>query len=809
MAELLYRLGRASARQAWLVVTIWILVLAAAGGGYALWGGTLSSAVTIPGTATGDVTAKLQAALPVASGATGSVVFHTTDGSPFTDRQKTAISALLVAVDQVDGVGSTVDPFDIADQRATQEQQVIAGQDQLSQGRDQLAQQQAQLDAARAQAVTAGAPAEMLAQLDANQAALDAATAEIEAKSIPLDQAVSLMENAAAITTVSADGSAAVATVVFSAPQLEVTDADKADVRAVLDSTPVDGVQTEISSEITGSMPAVGIGEVAGLVAAALVLTIMLGSILSAALPLVSALLGVGIAALGSLALSGTMEMLSATPMLGVMIGLAVGIDYSLFILNRHRRQLREGLEMRESIGLANGTSGTAVVFAGVTVVIALVALNVTGIPFLGVMGNVAALGVAIAVLIAVTLTPALLGLVGMRALPRRHRGLQNPPAPLTDRPMSTRRAVLNVVGSVVALLVIAIPALGMRLSLPDATSEPEDSPQYRAMAIIDEQFGAGQNGPLVVVGDLPAGLSDGDVTALQVRVADALMAVDDVVAVAPIGTSDDNRLTAFQLVPASGPTSEATEQLVHDLRALTLPDDPDVTLGVAGAASGNIDVSEKLSDALPLFLVVVVGLSMLILVVVFRSLLVPVVATGAFILSVFAALGGVTAIFQWGWLGALFGVHTPGPILNFLPTMLVGVLFGLAMDYQIFLVSGMREAYAHGADARSAVTRGLHAGRSVVTAAAAIMIAVFGGFVFSEIAVIRPMGFGLAFGVLLDAFVGRMLLVPALMHLAGEKAWWLPTWLDRILPNVDVEGASLERRHHERVPAQPEADAS
>ena len=220
------------------------------------------------------------------------------------------------------------------------------------------------------------------------------------------------------------------------------------------------------------------------------------------------------------------------------------------------------------------------------------------------------------------------------------------------------------------------------------------------------------------------------------------------------------------------------------------------IQLGVAGQASGNIDISEKLAAALPIYLAVVIGLSLLIMILVFRSLLVPLIATGGFLLSLAAAFGAVVAVYQWGWLGAIFGVHDPGPVLNFAPIILVGVLFGLAMDYQLFLVSGMREAYVHGLGARSAVVAGLRNGRPVVTAAAIIMVSVFGGFVFSHLAMVRPLGFGMAIGVLFDAFVVRMLLVPALMHLAGDAAWWLPKWLQRVLPNVDVEGAALERTH-------------
>jgi RND superfamily putative drug exporter len=275
-------------------------------------------------------------------------------------------------------------------------------------------------------------------------------------------------------------------------------------------------------------------------------------------------------------------------------------------------------------------------------------------------------------------------------------------------------------------------------------------------------------------------------------------MAQNDVVAVVPVGVADDGGLLAFQVIPGDGPSSVSTEQLVADLRDLSPLDtsNGETVLGVAGQASGNIDISAALAAALPIYLAVVIGLSILIMIVVFRSLLVPVIATGGFLLSFFAALGAVTAIYQWGWLGEVFGVHDPGPVLNFAPVILVGVLFGLAMDYQLFIASGMREAFVHGTPARAAVTAGVRGARAVVTAAAIIMISVFGGFIFSHLAMIRPLGFGMAVGVLFDAFVVRLVLMPALMHLLGRSAWWLPRWLDRILPDVDVEGASLERNH-------------
>jgi len=362
-------------------------------------------------------------------------------------------------------------------------------------------------------------------------------------------------------------------------------------------------------------------------------------------------------------------------------------------------------------------------------------------------------------------------------------------------RPMSNWRAVASVLVGAVGLLAIAVPALSMRLGLPDGSYESQASTQYRAYQTMAAEFGEGANGPLLVMATHPAAVDERAGLEAQVRIARLLAGQTGVAAVAPIGTSPDTTVIAFQVLPTDGPTSASTELLVRDLRALS-PLGDGTTIAVAGQATGNIDISDKLAGALPVYLAVVVGLSLLIMIVVFRSLLVPLIATAGFMLSLFATYGALVAIYQWGWLSPVFGVHDPGPLLNFLPIVLVGILFGLAMDYQLFLASGVREAYVHGTPARAAVTAGVRAGRAVVTAAAIIMIAVFSGFVFSDAVVVRPLGFGLAFGVLVDAFVVRMLVVPALMHLFGNGAWWLPRWLDRLLPNLDLEGAALERQH-------------
>ncbi|WP_199043892.1 MMPL family transporter [Glycomyces salinus] len=824
MAELLYRIGRWCARRAWTVMAAWAALLAAAAAAFVLFGGTLSNSFSIPGTETDRVTEHLQDELPDAAGGTGSIVLSTADDEPFTDDQKAQIADLVTETGEADGVVTAVDPFATEAQRAEQAQQIQDGRDQIEQGRaeieaarEELDTAQVQLDAARQQAGD-----DASADLDAQQAEIDAGLeelesqeTELEAQSASLEEGATLLDLAEGIRTVSEDGSAAVVTVAFDEPQLEVTEETMQAVTDVFDDHPIDGVEVDYSNDLVRELPSLfGVAEIIGLVVAAVALIVMLGTLIGAGLPLLTALVGVGVGAMTTMSLSGVVDMASVTPILGLMLGLAVGIDYSLFIVNRHRRQLKEGYDLDESIALATGTSGNAVVFAGATVFIALVALNVTGIPFLGLMGTVGALCIATAVLVAVTFIPALLSLVGMRVLRKSERAGRetgdfraHAEERQETKTMGTGRAALRVLIGVGALLAVALPAMDMRLNLPDGSSEAHDTTQYQAYATIADKFGEGRNGTLLVVADLPDGPDEAGLQTAQVRIAEELAAQDDVAAVAPVGASDDRTVTAFQVVPDSGPTSGATEDLVHALRGLDI--DGVDSIGVAGSASGNIDISDKLSDALPLYLAVVVGLSLIILILVFRSIFVPVIATLGFILSYFAALGGVVAIYQWGWLADVFGVDSPGPILNFLPTILLGILFGLAMDYMLFLGSGMREAYAHGVPARQAVVHGMRAGRSVVTAAAIIMISVFGGFVFSHSSMIRPIGFALAFGVLVDAFLVRMLIIPALMHLAGDKAWWLPKWLDRILPDVDVEGAALERRHPHRDAESAPEDAA
>ncbi|MDQ1289244.1 MAG: putative drug exporter of the superfamily [Actinomycetota bacterium] len=814
MAAFLYRVGGFSRRHHWLVIVSWLLLLALVTAAAAAFREPMTSQFRIPGAGFQTVMDTLKAEIPSASGDTGTILV-TSPSAPFTTRQKAAVSAAVTTWQKVEGVAEIGDPFVLQGQLDVAAGQLAAGRAQAEAGKAQLAAGRSKLDAAAALGLHGPA-------LDAQKAELAKAEATLAAG----ERELTVNERRAAlvkgIRLVSSDGRAALVQLRFDGLAQSLSSDEREEILRVGSELERSGVTVDVDSTIVGDIDSIiGPKESVGVLIAALVLFILLGTLVAVGLPLATALLGVAAGVGGTIALSGVVEMNSVTPALGLMIGLAVGIDYSLFIINRHRTQLLTGLPAEESIPRANGTSGNAVVFAGLTVVIALAALGVTGIPFLGVMGRSAAATVAIAVLVAVTLTPALLSLAGHRVIRARTweaNGFTATGVPIEDAshfvdpdetgagPVRLRHGWGELVTThpwaatllgLVVLGVCAIPAGDLRLGLPDGSSEPAGSTAYRAYTLTAKYFGAGENGPLVAVATLPPGLDGTTAVEKSLDVAEKLARVEGVVKVVPIGVSKDNDVAAFQIVPEDGPSEQATVDLVSALRDTVagVRAATGAEVGLTGQTVANIDVSEKLSDAMVSYLAIVVGLSLVILVMVFRSLIVPLVATGGFLLSVAAAFGGVVAVYQWGWLGGFFGVENPSAVLSFLPTLLIGVLFGLAMDYQMFLVSGMREAYVHGQDARKAVLTGFHHGRHVVTAAALIMISVFAGFVFAELTMIRPIGFALAFGVLVDAFVVRMTLTPAVMHLLGDRAWWLPGWLDRIVPDVDVEGAKLVSR--------------
>ncbi|WP_103511325.1 MMPL family transporter [Streptomyces sp. SM13] len=600
---------------------------------------------------------------------------------------------------------------------------------------------------------------------------------------------------------VSQNGSTAYISVSYKVNSMELTDATRDSLEDVGKEAQSSGMKVEIGGDALQVMPHTGTAEIIGVVIAAIVLVITFGSLIAAGLPLVTALVGVGIGVSTITALASVMDLGSTTSILAMMIGLAVGIDYALFIVSRYRAELAEGREREEAAGRAVGTAGSAVVFAGLTVVIALAGLAVVNIPMLTKMGLAAAGTVAIAVLIALTLVPAALGFAGKRIMGRKARkAAEAEKSPEAKPNMGTRwaRFVLRkpvwvMLVGVLGLGIIAVPAASLEMGLPDDGAQPKSTTQRQAYDMLSDGFGPGFNGPLLTVVDTK---NSSDGKAAADRVAEEIEALGVSAVIPPVFNKAGDTAT-ITVIPKDRPSSHATEEVVHDIRdaGKDIKADTGAEVLVTGATAMNIDFSQKMNDALLPYLALVVGLAFLLLMLVFRSILVPLKAALGFLLSVVAALGAVVAVFQWGWLGSLFGVEQTGPIMSMMPIFMVGVVFGLAMDYEVFLVTRMREAYVHGESPGQAIVTGFKHGARVVTAAAVIMMAVFSGFIGSSEQMIKMIGFSLAIAVFFDAFVVRMAIVPAVLALLGRKAWWLPGWLDRALPNVDVEGEKLQKQ--------------
>ncbi|MDQ7906190.1 MMPL family transporter [Phytohabitans sp. ZYX-F-186] len=594
-----------------------------------------------------------------------------------------------------------------------------------------------------------------------------------------------------AANLVSPDGRVALATVDYQRERADLADGSLDALREVFGPARAAGLRVELGGPAYTDAEEGQGTEAAGLLIALVVLVITFGSLVAAGLPLLTALLGVGATVAGLAAVTGVLTLPTTAPALALMLGLAVGIDYALFIVARHRSQLASGLSVAQSAARAVGTAGTAVVFAGLTVVIALAGLAVVRIPFLTAMGLAAAAAVVVAVLVAVTLIPAVLGLAGERLRPkpgsrtvRREAADARPTMGERWVRLVTRRPLVTTLAVVAALGVLAVPAAGLRLALTDNGSAPAGSTQRQAYDLTAEAFGPGFNGPLLVLADLA---DEPDKRAAATALAGKLGAVDGVAATGRPQLSADGRYALLTVIPRTGPQDERTERVVADLEAAGGP-----SVGVTGVTAIGIDISELLSASLVPFALLVVGLAFLLLMVAFRSLVVPLKATAGFLLSVGATLGAVVAVFQWGWFADAVGVPRTGPVISFMPIILMAVLFGLAMDYEVFLVSRMHEEYARGGDPGRAVTRGFRASARVVAAAALIMVSVFAGFIPGGDATLKPIAFALTVGVLLDAFLIRMTLVPAVLALARHGGWWLPRWLDRLLPDLDVEGARL-----------------
>lgn len=619
-----------------------------------------------------------------------------------------------------------------------------------------------------------------------------------------------------------------VAGIAISPGTYDALGAETADLQAA-----VPGSQASIGGEAYNKSSAgVSLVEGVGVLVALVVLFFTLGSLRAAGMPLLTALLGVALTMMLIFGATGIATVSSTTPLLALMLGLAVGIDYALFITSRHRDQLRDGMEPEESTARAVATSGSAVVFAGMTVMIALCGLAVARIPFLTTMGVAAAVGVAIAVVIALTLLPALLGFGGERLrpkvraarTPRAARRAERAAVVRGARPSAkpglarrwvrlvTKVPLVTVLVVVAGLGVMTYPASDLRIALPNnGTAEP-GSPARVTYDLVSEHFGQGYNGPLIVSATI---VGSNDPLQVMDGIAEELRKLPGVASV-PLATPNKAADTGIiQVIPTTGPDSDETKALVREIRGLAphFSDTYGVPVYVTGFTAVAIDVSDRLGAALLPFGILVVGLSLVLLAMVFRSVAVPLKATFGYLLSVGAAFGATAAVFEWGWFGSLFNVAETAPVISFLPILLMGILFGLAMDYEVFLVSRIREEYVNSArrsatgqgDAHGAIEEGFVASSRVVVAAALIMLGVFAAFVPKGEGPIKTIGFGLAVGVFVDAFLVRMTLVPAVLALLGRHAWTLPRWIDRRLPSFDVEGEGLT--HQTALAAWPSAD--
>ncbi|MEU9327541.1 MMPL family transporter [Streptomyces canus] len=614
---------------------------------------------------------------------------------------------------------------------------------------------------------------------------------------------------------VSKDGTTAYATVTYKVAADDLTDAGKEQLEHALQEARDSGLTVDAGgSAMADGGGAGGAAELIGVAIAAVVLLVTFGSLAAAGLPLLTAIIGVGVSMATILTLADALGLSTTTGTLAMMLGLAVGIDYALFVVSRYREERARGSAPQEATALAVGTSGSAVVFAGLTVVIALAGLAVVGIPMLTKMGLAAAGAVVVAVLIALTLVPAFLGFWPNAVLRRKDRGPRRTEEEAKDNGGTRwarfvlRRPLPVLILGVVGLGALALPMTSLQLGMPGDEAKPTSTTERRAYDALAEGFGPGSNGPLTVVVDAKG---DDDAKAAAAAISKDIGATKGVVSVSPARFNEAGDTAVFSVVPSTAPTDEKTKDLVTTIRGERpgIESETGATYEVTGTTALNIDISEKVQAALVPYLIVVVGLAIVLLLVVFRSLLVPLKAALGFLLSVLASLGAVVVVFQEGHGAGLLGVETTGPIMSLMPIFLVGIVFGLAMDYEVFLLSRMREAYVHGETSHQAVTSGFRHSARVVVAAALIMIAVFAGFIGESDSMIKMIGFGLASAVLLDAFVVRMAIVPAVLALLGDKAWWLPKWLDRILPRVDVEGEALTRGAASPEPAPADQEAA
>jgi putative drug exporter of the RND superfamily len=619
---------------------------------------------------------------------------------------------------------------------------------------------------------------------------------------------------------VSQDGDVAYTEVRYAATADKVSDSAVTALRQVAETAKQAGVQVEFRGDVITAHTQANeepgkIGELIGIGVAIVVLLIAFGSVLAALTPIISGLVGVGITVMALNVASRFFTINQFGPTLAIMIGLAVGIDYSLFIVSRHRQNLRTGMSMTESIATATATAGSAVLFAGMTVVIAISGLAIIRIPLLTSMGLSSALAVVIAVAVALTLLPAVLGSIGTRIDSFTLPGVKSKVEvdEHTTKTISARwakrvteRPVRWLLVGVVVMGALASPALSMRLGIPDDGVLASAKTERRAYDLLSTGFGPGVNGTYTVVADL-AKVPAADRGGVLERTTQELGKVEGVAFAAPAFPNESGDTAVITVIPTTPPAQKATEDTLHRVRDANDPIEQSsgARLLVTGSTAINIDMSEKLSDALPKFIAIVIGLTFILLLIVFRSLLVPLKAAIAILISILASLGVVVAVFQWGWGASAIGVSETMPLVAFLPVLMFAILFGLSMDYEVFILSRIREEHSKGMSNTDSVNHGITATARIITAAALIMISVFAAFILNPDPTTKMFGVGLAVAVLIDATIVRMIMVPATMVLMREGNWWLPKWLDRIVPNVDIEGSSLGNDHSTQADRSPQ----
>jgi RND superfamily putative drug exporter len=756
VSTFLYRIGRACYRRRGRVLAGWLVVLAVLGGLTLTIGGAFDDAFKIPGAESTIALNQLKVTFPEAADATATVLITAPEGSRIEDAEvRKAVEAWTDRMEELPFVNGLIGPYS----EVVDGEKVVEG-------------------------------------------------------------------------LISADGRSGRATVRVDGTISTFTDEQREELTAtaqILHDT-LPGSRVLVGGEVFSThLPTLSVVEALGLVVALIVLLVTLGSVVASAMPIATAITGVGIGVMLVKLGAGVFEVSSTTLILAIMLGLAVGIDYALFVISRHRDQLAAGMDVEESAARSTGTAGSAVVFAGLTVIIALVGLSISGVPFLSVMGIFAAITVAFEVVLALTLLPALMGFAGERLRPKAtSRSSRRPPAspeapadadlsvsePAISGPDSDKSAgrqrfnasawwvgvvtkwpVVTVIVVLVGLGALSLPTKDLYLALPTSGRSLPGTQDRETFDEISRIFGVGFNGTLVVTGSIVE--SDDPVEIMDCLRADieAQPGVQLVAASTPNSNADTGMV---QIIPTTGPDDPATADLVQALRDRHgyWQEHCDIDTAITGFTAVQIDVTQRLRDALLPFGIFVVGLSLVLLTMVFRSIWVPVKAALGYLLSVGGAFGATTLVFNQGWFASLINLPEPGPVISFLPIIMMGLLFGLAMDYEVFLVSRMREEFVHGNTERSVEDGFVHSAK-VVVAAALIMFSVFAFFVPNGEGAIKPIAFALAVGVALDAFVVRMTLVPAVMKLLGRRAWWLPAWLDRRLPSLDIEGESLTRQVH------------